>query len=46
MEEQINEKEVTNYALMAFDNEVTNSPETSLSYEKLFEAFYDLYDKL
>lgn len=40
MKEQIIEK-----SQMVFDNEVTNSLQTSLLYEKLFEIFHDLYNE-
>ena len=45
VEEQIND-EVTNYALMAFNNEVFDSFETSLSHDELLESFHNLYDEL
>lgn len=37
MKEQTTKKEVTNYSLIAFDNEVTNSPEIYLSHHELVE---------
>ena len=44
-EKQTNESEVANYALVAFDDEVCDSIETSLLYNKLLDAFHDLYDE-
>lgn len=43
VEEQINDKKVANYALMAFNDKVFDSPYYMMNYLK---AFHDLYNVL
>ena len=44
-EEQTNKGEVVNYALMALNDEISDSNESYLPYDELLKAFHDLFDE-